>query len=154
MPEKISQTLDLAALQAYVARFNELDFVKQFGVRVEVPDEETVLAIIDPLKPSHRGGLQSQAVNGGVLASMFDLALGMPGLLRAQPDRRTATVQLSMSFMRALRGERLEARAWIVRGGSGLLFTEAEARDGEGNVCAVASGVVRMLDAHSAPREY
>lgn len=154
MPEKLSSSLDLAALQAYVAKFNQLEFVQSFGVRVEVPDDQTVKAIIDPLRPGHRGGLQTQAVNGGVLASLFDLALGMPGLLRSLPDKRTATVQLSMSFMRAVRGDRIETRAWIVRGGSGLLFTEAETRDAEGNVCAIATGVCRMMEGLPAPREY
>ena len=122
MPEPLSPSLDLAALRAYVAQFNQLGFVKQFGIRVELPDAETVLAVIDPLEPMHRGGLQTQAVNGGVLASVFDLGLGLPGLLRSLPDKRTATVQLSMSFMRAVKGDRLETRAWIVRGGGGLLL--------------------------------
>jgi len=127
---------------------------KHFGARVELIDACRVLAVIDPIQPFHRGGLQSSAVNGGVLASTFDLVLGMPGLLRAYPAQRTATVQLSMSFMKALKGERLVATGFINRASGGLLFTEAEIRDDQDQVCAVAQGVVRMIEAYSEPKRY
>ncbi|MBS2031400.1 MAG: PaaI family thioesterase [Deltaproteobacteria bacterium] len=154
MPEKISLTLSNDELSTFLAGFNELAFVRAFGVKVYLLDECHVRSVIDPLSENHRGGIQSSAVNGGVMASMFDLALGMPGLLRAQPDLRTATVQLSMSFMKAVRGNKLEVVSWIARAGAGLLFTEAELRDEAGEVCASALGVVRMLEGHSEQRRF
>ena len=134
--------------------FNELDFMQRFGVRVEIPDEHTVRAVIDPVLDIHRGGLQSQAVNGGVLASMFDLALGMPGYIRAFPEGRSATVQLSMQFRKAVKGSRIQTDSWIARGGKSLLFTEAEARDEKGELCATASGVVRVMEGFSGERKF
>jgi len=154
MAEKISLTLSDAELSAFLLKFNELDFAKAFGVQVTLIDEAHVRSVIDPLRETHRGGIQSSAVNGGVMASMFDLALGMPGLLRAQPDQRAATVQLSMSFMKAVRGDRIEVTSWIARAGAGLVFTEAELRDGSGEICASALGVVRVMEGHSEPRRF
>lgn len=154
MPEKLSLTHDLDALRTYLVAFNALPFITQFGVKVGLLDAHVVQVAIDPLQPIHRGGIQGSAVNGGVQASIFDLALGLPGLCRAFPEKRTATVQLSMSFMRALRGERLEARGFIVRAGGGLLFTEAELLDQTGTLCAKAQGVVRLLEGATGEKLY
>ena len=154
MPEPLSLTQSPDEVRALLTRFNSLDFVLHWGVRVEAVDGSRIRAVIDPLLPVHRGGVQGTAVNGGVLSALFDLALGIPGFIRAWPDRRSATVQLSMNFMRALRGDRIETTAWIERGSAALLFTHAEARDDKQNLCATASGVVRLLDGHSEPRTF
>ena len=154
MPEPLSLTQTPEELTELIARFNALDFVTHWSTHIELVDPCRIRAVIDPLQPVHRGGVQGPAVNGGVLSAIFDLSLGIPGFLRAWPDRRSATVQLSMSFMRAVRGDRLETTSWIERGSASLLFTHAEARDSEQNLCATASGVVRMLDGHSGPRTF
>jgi acyl-coenzyme A thioesterase PaaI-like protein len=151
----LSTTLSLEQLRARYADFEQLEFMQLFGARMEIVDMEHVRVSIDPLKPAHRGGIQGTAVNGGVLAAMFDLALGMPGLLRTHPEgKRSATIQISMSFMRALKGDMMLTEAWIERAGAGLLFTRAEARDAKGTVCATAQGVVRVMDGYSEPITY
>lgn len=150
MAELLSTTHSPEQLRSEFAFFNELGFIRHFGVRCEILDAYRVRAIIDPVTDLHRGGIQGAAVNGGILASMFDLALGLPGLYRAHPGGRTATIQLSMSFMRPAMGNVLDTQAWIERATSGLLFTAAEARDAEGLLCATASGVVRLLAGHSS----
>ena len=53
----------------------------------------------DKAKGNERGGMGFEAVNGGILAAMFDLVLGASVAL-VDPTRRSATMQLSMSFMR------------------------------------------------------
>jgi len=154
MPEPLSLTQTPEELAALLERFNALDFVAHWSTRVELVDPFRIRGVIDPLQSVHRGGLQTEAVNGGVLSAIFDLTLGIPGFIRAWPDRRSATVQLSMNFMRAVRGDRLETTSWIERGSSALLFTHAEARDAEQNVCATASGVVRMITRDAEPRRF
>ena len=129
MPEPLSTSLSLDQLRAEIARFNELDFIRHFGARCEILDEHHLRAVIDPVPDVYRGGIQGAAVNGGVQASLFDLALGLPGLCRAMPDARTATVQLCMSFLPGSAGPRLETRAWIERATRGLLFTTAQSFD-------------------------
>jgi acyl-coenzyme A thioesterase PaaI-like protein len=130
-------------LAHYAEEFNKSLSMKHFGCLVSFPSGERVRVVIDPLRPEHRGGLGTSAVNGGVLAAMFDLVLGCtPALI--DPTRRNATVQLSMSFERPLAGNVLVAEAWITTSGASTVFSQAEIRDGRGQVCARAQGVIRV----------
>lgn len=132
-----------AQLARYAEAFNQSQTLAHFGMRVRFPDLETVEVILDPVKPEQRGGLGSDAVNGGVLAAMFDLVIGCAPAL-VDPSRRSATVQLSVNFMTAARGERLTARAKVTRGGNTLVFASASIFDHEGNECATATGLSRL----------
>ena len=89
------------------------------------------------------GGLGADAVNGGVLAAIFDLVIGStPALI--DPTRRTATMQLSMSFMKPVRGKRFHAEAWVDSAGGSTLFSSAVIKDEHGGICARCQGVVKM----------
>ncbi|HTO89433.1 MAG TPA: PaaI family thioesterase [Thermoanaerobaculia bacterium] len=117
-----------------------------FGARLEFDRIDRVRAVIDPVKSFHRGGMGSDAVNGVVLAGLFDLVIGTVGWL-TRPETRSATVNLSMTFFKATRGERIVAEARLVRAGMNLVFAAAEIFDSAGEVtarcdgtCAVAHG--------------
>ena len=132
-----------AQLARYAEEFNKSLAMQHFGTRVSFPDGERVRVEIDPIRPEHRGGLGTSAVNGGVLAAAFDLVIGCtPALI--DPTRRNATVQLSMSFERPLAGSSLVAEAWITTAGASTVFSQAEIRDARGQVCARAQGLVRV----------
>ena len=96
-------------------------------------------AVIDPVQAVHRGGMGTEAVNGVVLAGLFDLVIGTVGWL-TRPDTRSATVNLAMSFFRPTHGDRISAEARLVRGGMNLIFASAEIFDGEGKVSARCDG--------------
>ena len=91
----------------------------------------------------HRGGLGTSAVNGLVLAGMFDLALGSTVVL-VHPHRRSATIQLSMSFERAVFGNSARCEAVIDRLGQRTLFASARILDEQGVVCARCQAVVAV----------
>lgn len=130
-------------LDRYAERFNQSNTLRHFGVRVSFPALDLVRVDLDPVQPEQRGGLGSDAVNGGVLAAMFDLAIGCtPALI--DPTRRNATIQLSMTFMRAVKGNRLHAEGRIRRPGSTTLFSSASIYDEQGVECARCEGVVRV----------
>jgi uncharacterized protein (TIGR00369 family) len=132
-------------LARYAQLFNESLTMKHFGVRIRFPDDATVEAILDPIQPEQRGGLGSDAVNGGVLAALFDLAIGCtPALI--DPTRKTATVQLSMQFMKGVRGNKLLVRGKVDRAGGVLVFSHAEVFDAQGNLCAQCQGMARMSE--------
>ena len=142
-PEKVRPTA--AQLARYAELFSNSQTLKNFGVRVHFPDADTIEAVLDPIRPEQRGGLGSDAVNGGVLAALFDLCIGAsPATI--DPTRRTATVQLSMNFMRAVRGSRMVARGKVDRAGNTLLFCSSQVLDERGQVCATCTGMVRMSD--------
>jgi acyl-coenzyme A thioesterase PaaI-like protein len=130
------------ALARYAEQFNQSQSLKYFGVTVGFPSLEEVRIVLQ-VRPEHRGGLGTDAVNGGVLAAMFDLAIGCtPALL--DPTRRTATMQLSMSFERPVSGSVLHVRARIDTAGTAVLFASAVLYDEKDQPCARCQGVVRL----------
>jgi len=132
-------------LQRYADSFNASATLKNFGVKLSFPDADTVEATIEEVRPEQRGGLGADAINGGVLAAIFDLAIGCTPAL-VDPTRRSATVQLSINFMRAVRGSKLVARSKIDRAGDVLLFASAQIVDEKSVVCATCTGMCRMSD--------
>jgi uncharacterized protein (TIGR00369 family) len=120
------------------------------GVQVSFPATDLVVAEIRPVRAEHRGGLGTSAVNGGVLAAVFDLVAGCTALL-VDPRRRSATVQLSMSFERPLLGDSLRAEARIDNLGRRTLFASARMLDERGQVCARCQAVVALARAGAAP---
>jgi uncharacterized protein (TIGR00369 family) len=134
------------SLRALADMWNASPPMKHFGARLEFTRVDRVRAVIDPVQDIHRGGMGTDAVNGVVLAGLFDLVIGTVGWL-TRPDTRSATVNLSMSFFRPTRGDRLSAEARLIRSGLNLVFVAAEIFDAEGRVtarcdgtCAVALG--------------
>lgn len=140
MPEHPRPTPD--QLARYAEEFNKSASLKYFGVRVSFPTADRVRVELD-VKPEHLGGLGTDAVNGGILAAIFDLVIGCsPALL--DPTRRSATMQLSMSFMRPVRGTTIRAEAQIESSGASTLFSRATLFDGAGTPCATCQGVVKI----------
>ncbi len=127
-------------LQAYAAAFNASQTLGFFGAVIEF-DGDKARAIIDPVQDAMRGGMGGEYVNGGVVAALFDLAIGVTPAL-VDPTRRCATMSISMNFERPVRGDRIVCEAWINRAGP-VVYASAHLLDGEGNVCAHAQGLVR-----------
>lgn len=143
MPERKRPRPSLELLARYAELFNRSETLKFFGVRVSFPSIERVEVQLDSIRPHHRGGLGTSAVNGGVLAAIFDLAIGCtPALL--DPKRRSATMQLSMSFERPVFGNSLRAEARIDSARKLVLFSSARILDAAGVECARCQGVVRI----------
>ena len=113
--------------------------LRHLGARMQVAADVT-RAVLAPVAVHHRGGLGTAAVNGGVLAALFDLVLGLPGHLCL--GTRTGTVQLSISFMRPVHGDRVVAEGWCERTSARHAFTAARILDEDGRVCARAQGIV------------
>ncbi|KFE67742.1 PaaI family thioesterase [Hyalangium minutum] len=133
-----------AQLDRYAEQFSQSAPMRHLGVRLSFPEGRKVVAAIPELQHHHRGGLgTASAINGAVLAGLFDLVLGCtPALL--DPTKRCATLQLSMTFQRPATGNSLRAEAEIDSHGKSTLFASAKILDDQGNVCARAQGVVRL----------
>lgn len=130
------------ALKRYADGFNQTATLRHFGIVLDFPASDRLRATLE-VRPEHRGGLGTEAVNGGILAAMFDLVLGSTSAL-LDPTRRSATAQISMSFERPVLGDRCTAEAWVDRAGSTMAFSSAVILNGQGEVCARAQGVVRL----------
>jgi acyl-coenzyme A thioesterase PaaI-like protein len=131
------------ALRAYAEGFNRSLTLRHFGATLEFPSAELIRATLQ-VQPAQRGGMGDGAlVNGAVIAGLFDLVVGCTGAL-VDPLRRSATLQLSMSFERPVDGDTITCEGWVDRAGSRMLFSSAVVRNAAGVVCARCQGVVRI----------
>jgi len=130
-------------LDTYAREFNKTQTLKHFGAEVSFPSLDRVQVTLRSIRPELRGGLGTSAVNGGVLAAMFDLVIGCtPALI--DPTRRSATMQLSMNFMRPVLGDSLTAEGRIETAGNSSIFASAKIIDERGQVCATAQGISKI----------
>ena len=125
------------------AQWNQHPGMKHMGATLDLSIPGIVRATIDPLQPFHRGGLRTDAVNGAVIAGMFDLVIGLAGYLHTR-GRRAGVAQLDIQFLRPVEGDRLQVTGWPTRVGHSLVFASAELRDQNGRVCAVCNGMVAV----------
>jgi len=123
------------------AEWNQHPGMRHLGATLDLSLPDLVRATIDPLQPVHRGGLGTDAVNGAVIAGMFDLVVGLAGYLHTR-GRRAGVAQLNIQFLRPVEGDRLQVSGWPTRVGHNLVFAAAELRDQHGRVCAVCQGMV------------
>ena len=130
-------------LDRYAEHFNQSQTMRFFGARLSFPQGEKVVITLAEVRNEHRGGLGTAALNGGVLAALFDYAIGCTAALK-DPTRRAATMQLSMSFERPLLGNRVRAESTLDPTGTGTLFASARVYDEQGQVCARCQGVVKL----------
>ncbi len=135
------------------AQWNQHPGMKHMGATLDLSIPGLVRASIDPLQPFHRGGLRTDAVNGAVIAGMFDLVIGLAGYLHTR-GRRAGVAQLNIQFLRPVEGDRLQVTGWPTRVGINLVFAAAELRDQNGRVCAVCNGMVAVSGrSHGEPPE-
>ncbi|HEX8825364.1 MAG TPA: PaaI family thioesterase [Archangium sp.] len=130
-------------LDLYAEHFTQSQTMRLLGARLSFPQGEKVVITLPEVRPEHRGGLGTSAINGGVIAALFDYAIGCTAALK-DPTRRAATMQLSMSFERPVLGDVARAEATIDSVGTSTLFASARMYDAQGQVCARCQGVVKL----------
>ncbi|MDP3293911.1 MAG: PaaI family thioesterase [Nevskia sp.] len=149
---------DSAATPHYVFKDSWSDnlFIQAQGLEVEeIAVGHVVLHLRSP-RPDQRGaGGSPLAINGGLMAYMFDGALGW-AIVSAQipraeaaganlADYRQVTMNLDVTFLEAALGNRFEAHGRVIRVGRGTAFAEGEVLDENGRVCATAKGIWRVF---------
>jgi acyl-coenzyme A thioesterase PaaI-like protein len=140
--------LDASARQDWAQQFNGLAGVMHFGLTVDLSDSLLVRVTLPMIAEHHVGGLRSRAVNGAVLAGLFDCALGLAGTLQFG-NRRAGTCELSMKFMRAVLEAPLEVFSACVKSTANVAFAESLLFS-NGRLCATATGMVAVAADRSA----
>ncbi|HEX5754332.1 MAG TPA: PaaI family thioesterase [Archangium sp.] len=130
-------------LDRYAEQFSQSQTMRLLGLRLSFPRGDKVVVTLPEVRAEHLGGLGTHAINGGIISAMFDYAIGCTPAL-VDPTRRCATVQLSVSFERPLRGTAIRAEATIDSFGTSTLFASARMYDDKGQVCARCQGVVKV----------
>lgn len=111
-----------------------------FGFRARFVAGERVIVEVGDIHAGKRGGKGSGAINGGILAALFDFSIGLSTMLVA-PTRRSATVQLSIQLMRGVMGESARCETTIDRETSSMIFATARLFDEAGVVCGQCIGI-------------
>ena len=143
----------LEKLRAMAETWNASPPMQQLGVRLEFTRVDRVRAVVDPVQPFHRGGMGTDAINGAVLASLFDLAIGTVGWL-SRPEGRSATVTLAMTFLKPTKGDRVAVEGRLLRSGTNLTFASAEIFDGKDEVTARCDGTVAVAQGRYTDDEF
>lgn len=128
--------------ESWARSFNDLAAMKHFGASLDLEDSHLVHVALPKLEDHHRGGLLTNAVNGAVIAGLFDCALGVAGVMQF-PGKRTGTVELSIKLLRAVVGNTLDFYAVAIKASDSIAFAESELFCG-GRVCAMATGIVAV----------
>ena len=124
-------------------RWNGHPGMRHMGARVDLSTPGEVRCVVDPIRPEHRGGLGTEAVNGAVIAGLFDLVIGLAGYVHTR-GRRAGVAQISVQFLRPVLGDKFVTVAHTTRVGTNLVFSAAELRDERGVVCARCDGIVAV----------
>ncbi|MDP1691157.1 MAG: PaaI family thioesterase [Burkholderiaceae bacterium] len=155
-------------LDAFWKRWGNNDFMRAQGLEVDVVAVGAAVVRLPQVMATQRGGGGSDGVlNGGVIAYMFDGALGcaIASSMLARPEMRgidpvrlrQSTINLDISYVEAASGEHFEARGKVVRASRSIAFAEGELHDSQGRVCATAKGIWRIFwprdEAAAKPRD-
>lgn len=119
------------------------------GLKLDLSSEHQVKGVIEPLQSFHRGGLGTEAVNGVIMSGLFDLLTGLVGIVNSN-NHRTGTVQLNITFLKPLKGNKLVIIGKLLKSGKSLVFSRSEIYDEQDNLCASCDGIC-SIDFSSPP---
>jgi uncharacterized protein (TIGR00369 family) len=153
--------LNLPPLPAHVVdafweRWGGGSFLSAQGLELELAGVGRAIIHLRSPSATQRGGGGSDAVlNGGVIAYMFDGALGssITSASLARPEMREidplayaqSTINLDITYVRAATGARFAAHGQVVNAGRNVAFAEGQLLDDQGRVCATAKGIWRVF---------
>lgn len=88
------------------------------------------------------------SVHGGYAATLLDSACGIATHSTLGPNRGHTTLELKVSYLRALTENSGTVRATgrVVSVGKRVAFAEAELHDGAGRLCATATSTLLVFD--------
>lgn len=123
------------------ALFNQSPQLKIMGASIDISDMKRPVVIIKKVEAVHCGGVGGNAVNGGVISMMADLAIGLLGI-PYYGEGLTATHNLSIHFARPLVASSVFVEARETQVINNRIFGDVRIMNEKREVCAYASGVL------------
>lgn len=124
---------------------NPAPIAELIGIRLVSFDDGVIRLEMDA-GPRHHNPIGT--VHGGALCDMADLAMGTAFAASLEEGEGFTTLQLSTSFLRAVREGHLICNGRVIYRGRVSGHTEAEITDGDGRLVARFTSVCQVL----APR--
>ncbi len=111
--------------------------LRHLGIHVESAEDGQARLRLDPAPFSAQG---AGMLSGGVIGTLLDEAMAHAVLSRMQTERRTATVDMHVQFMKGMRPDTaLIAEATVVKYGAKIAFVRAEAKLPDDTIVATAT---------------
>jgi uncharacterized protein (TIGR00369 family) len=128
---------------AELARYfdEEVTFSRHIGAKVEEVRPGWSVIFID-IEDVHLNG--AGTLHGGVYASLIDNAMGLAVL--ALVGTRTATIEMNVHFLGAVREGRITCRSEVVHRTRRTATAEAKVYDAEDNLVAMGTGAFRVFE--------
>jgi uncharacterized protein (TIGR00369 family) len=129
--------------EAFFQRFDENPFHQFIGLSVaDIADDYACLRLtVTETTPTGIGG----SVNGGVLATMVDMAAVAAVFSKALPGSVPAgTADLSITYLRQAHGQWLEAKARVIKRGRQLSTVAIDIENDEGRLCSTGQVLYAM----------
>ena len=140
-------TLSNEQLTRLAQYFDErVTFSRHMGSKVEVVEPGKAVCHID-VEDIHLNG--NGTLHGGVYASLLDNAMGLA--VAALVGLRTATINLDVHFLGAVREGRITCSAEVVHRTRRIATVEAKVRDGDQDLVAMGTGTFRIFEKHGDP---
>ncbi|MEP6921345.1 MAG: PaaI family thioesterase [bacterium] len=130
-----SEQLTKAQRERVTGALDKVPFAKLIGIELEAVEfGKATLAfdVRDELKQNHG------VVHGGAIAALIDTATAFAIISILEPEEQTTTVDLTISYLRPLRGGRATAVAEVLKAGRRIIVVSAELRDDAGKLAATA----------------
>lgn len=121
--------------------FNQSLQLKSIGASIDIADMKHPVVMIKKVGDMHLGGIGGEAVNGGVISMLVDLAIGLLGL-PYYGEGLTATHHLSIHFARPLVATSIRLEAEETHVIKNRIFGHVKIMNEKGEICAHASGVL------------
>jgi acyl-coenzyme A thioesterase PaaI-like protein len=126
--------------------WNDKPYMRWAGVRVQLAEGGHSRVELQ-VEPHHRGAMDTDSVNGAILAYLHDVAQGAAIRSVLGDDvRAIATLKLNISYVAAMTGGAvLEGVGRAIAVHNAVAFAESEFRGARSEVCGRASGTFRIL---------
>ncbi|MEH7306324.1 PaaI family thioesterase [Neobacillus drentensis] len=117
-------------------------FDRKIGVQINQFEEGNIVLEL-PVTPYLLNPINT--VHGGVYAVLLDTVMGITA--RSFTDCSLVTVNLNINYLEPTQeGEKMVAKANIIRHGTSLVTAEGEVRDSTGKLLAIATGTFKMMN--------
>ncbi|MEJ7815468.1 MAG: PaaI family thioesterase [Rubrobacter sp.] len=124
----------------------EVTFSKHIKVKVQEVERGRAVLYIDA-EGIHFNG--NGTMHGGVYTSLIDNAMGLS--VSSLVGLRTATTQMNVHFLGAVREGRITCRSEVIHKTRRTATAEAHVYDGEGNLVAMGTGAFRIFEKQGNP---
>ncbi|WP_026998969.1 PaaI family thioesterase [Eisenibacter elegans] len=128
-----------------LARWNEYPFYKWAGLRIiEAHEGRATIAL--QVQDHHRGGGGTQAINGGIMAYLFDGLLGAAVVsVWDEGVIGQVTTSLNVQYISMLQAtDEVLGKAQVIKKGKRVVFVDGEIYDAQGQLCARCQGAFQL----------